>query len=380
MRTRSESVRRLILAVFCGLLFGAATAGNAQTTNQASNYPAQLPYSFGNFVWWTDAELRSLLKERIQGLGDEMATTPEAIGEMRDALKALLAEKGIAAEINSEEPSISALTAQRDPEAPEPAIRFSILNPQILLKKVVLKVEPESFASLLQVDDLWGEGKLYSAFGNWFIRSRIKEVLHQNGHLDAQVQITQQPPRKEGSHYQVGLIISVVAGPLYHVSSITVDGGPLLAGKDLSPFYKIKLGDVPPSYPLAELESKIREFYLHYGYADLEIKILPLFDRKSALVSYQVSVIPGPVYHLRNLTIANLNPEQESKVRDLFGMTPGDIYMEEAITGLNYRIASEPLFKGYSFSYEPKKDKTEDVIDLSLKFFKPSDDSSVTIK
>jgi outer membrane protein insertion porin family len=380
MGTRLESGRRFVSAVFCGLLLGAAIVGNAQTVPPASNHPAHLPYSFGNFVWWSDGELRALLKQRIPGLGDEIATTPAATAEMRDALKALLNEKGISAEILSEEPSIFTLNAQRDPEAPEPSIRFSILNPQILLKKVVLRVEPENFASLLQDDGHWGEGKQYSAFGDWFIRSRIKEILHQKGHLDAQVQITRQPPRKDGNRYQMGIVVSVNAGPLYHVSSINVDGDPLLAGKDLSQFYGMKVGDVPPSYPLAELESKVREFYLHHGYADLETRILPVLDRSRALVSYQVSVVPGPVYHLRGLTIEKLSAEQESKARDLLGMKPGDIYMEEAITGLNYRIASEPSLKGYNFSYEPKRDKTNNVIDLSLKFFKQSDDSSVMIK
>jgi len=67
----------------------------------------RLPYSFGNFVWWSDDELRSLLKKRIPGLGDEIATTTAAEGRVRDALKALLKEKGITAEVQSQEPSYS---------------------------------------------------------------------------------------------------------------------------------------------------------------------------------------------------------------------------------------------------------------------------------
>ena len=359
---------------------GTAIIGIAQSAEPVPNYPPHLPYSFGNFVWWSDNDLRALLMKRLPGLGDEISTTSASMGRIRDALKVLLKEKGIEAEILSEEPSDFSLSGKRDPEAPEPSIQFSILNPQILLSKVDLKVESENLASLLQDDAHWGEGKPYSAFGDWFRRSRIKEVLHQNGYLDAQIQINRQPPVKDGDRYQVALAVSVIAGPQYHVSSITADGGPLLAGRDLSPLFGMQDGDVPGRYPLANLTSQLGGFYRHYGYADVEIQNLPILDHDHALVSYHVNVIPGPVYHLRSITVEKLSAEQESKVRELLGMKPGDIYLDEAITGLYQKIASDPLFKGYGFGFGPNRDKTANVIDLSLTFYKEGGESSVTVK
>jgi hypothetical protein len=375
---RSKHIGRFIIATLFGLLTSAAVIGMAQAGNPTPNYPPHLPYSFGNFVWWSDDELRALLKKRIPGLGDEIAPTGTDVGRMRDALKALLKEKGIAAEIYSEEPSY--FGSARDPEAPVPSIQFSILNPQILLNKVALTVEPEDLASKVQTDGHWGEGKPYNAFGDWFRRSRIKEVLHENGYLDAQIQINRLPPNKDGDRYQVGLAVTVIAGPQYHVSSITADGGPLLAGMDLSRFFQMKEGDVPGHYPLAGLASQLREFYLHFGYADVEIQNVPVLDRDHALVSYHLDVIPGPVYHLRSVTVENLNAGQESKVRQLLGMKPGDIYLDEAITDLYHKIANEPLVKGYSFGFGPKRDKNANVIDLSLSFFKEGGESGVTIR
>jgi hypothetical protein len=380
MRIQSRPFRSSVTSSLLVLLLGSTAIGIAQTAKPAPDYPAHLPYSFGNFVWWNDDDLRTLLKKRMPWLGDEISTTSASLSRMRDALKLLLKEKGIQAEILSEEPSDFSLSGKRDPEAPEPSIQFSILNPQILLSKVDLKVESENLASLLQDDAHWGEGKPYSAFGDWFRRSRIKEVLHQKGYLDAQVQISRQPPVKEGIRYQVALAVSVVAGPQYHVSSITADGGPLLAGRDLSPLFGMQDGDLPGRYPLANLASQLRAFYQHYGYADVEIENLPTLDRDHALVSYHLNVIPGPVYHLRSITVEKLNAEQESKVRELLGMKPGDIYLDEAVTGLYQKIAADPLFKGYRFGFGPNRDKTANVIDLSLTFYKEGGESSVTIR
>lgn len=380
MRMRSKDVRRSAVATFIGLLVGMAAICTAQIAKPTSSYPTHLPYSFGNFVWWNDSELRVLLKQRIPGLGDEIAPTAASVGKMRDALKALLKGKGIQAEILSEEPSNSSFGGSRDPEAPPPSIQFSILDPQILLNKVTLKTAPENLASMVQADAEWGEGRPYSAFGDWFRLKRIKEVLHQNGYLDAQVQISRQSPQKDGTLYKVDLAVSVIVGPLYHVSSITADGGPLLTGKDLSRFFGMKEGDIPRRYPLAGLASELRYLYLHHGYADVEIENLPVLDHDRALVSYHLDVIPGPIYHLRSITVEKLNAEQESKARELLGMRPGDIYLDEAISGLYHKIANEPLFKGYSFGYGTKRDKAANVIDLSLSFFRQDDESSVTIK
>src|ERR1700679_1339056 len=120
------------------LMLCVASAAWSQTAQTAQSYPARLPYRFSNFVWWSDDDLRVLLKNRIPGLGDEIAPAPTSEGPVRDALKALLQQKQVVAEVQSEEPSPSAIDAERAPGAPGPAIVFSILSPQILVDKVVV--------------------------------------------------------------------------------------------------------------------------------------------------------------------------------------------------------------------------------------------------
>jgi hypothetical protein len=378
MRTRFKPALPSAVSAFFGLLLGVATIGHAQTAKSASGYPARLPYSFGNFVWWNDGELRTLLKKRIPGLGDDIPTTEASIDRMRDALRAILKENGITADIYSQEPSY--FGSARDPEAPEPSIEFSILRPEVLLSKVTLKVEPDDLASLIRSQVLWGEGKPYSAFGDWFIRSRVKNVLHENGYLDGQVQIARLPPFREGDHFQVGLAVTVIAGPQYHISSIAADGGPLLQGRDLTQFFVQKAGDVAGDGAFGRLPAELRSFYAHNGYADVVIRAPDVLDHEHALVSYHLEVIPGSVYHLRSLTIHNLDAAQETKARELLGMKPGDVFDETAINDLYHRLRTEPLLSSLEFSFGPAKDKTASVVDLTLDFEKKSDKSSVTIK
>jgi hypothetical protein len=220
-------------ALLAALILSATVAGLAQSTNHAQDYPSHLPYAFSNFVWWSDDELRTQLKRRIAGLGDEIAPDSDKLGKIRDTLKEMLRERGIQADVLSEEPSTFALTAERAPGAPPTAIVFSILSPPILIDKVVINQAPESLADLLRGRLQSREGHEYSSRQDWLPRSDVGEVLESHGYLEAHVDIAHDAPRTEGNRYLVNLLISLKPGPQYHLSSIAADGGPSSTGEGL---------------------------------------------------------------------------------------------------------------------------------------------------
>jgi outer membrane protein assembly factor BamA len=379
MGPRSKTVRYFVATLFFFFLTRFIVCA-AQVQKPKESYPVHLPYSFGNLVWWSDDELRALLKKRIAGLGDEIATTGLAEGRLRDALTALLKEKGVAAEVQSEEPSFSSFGAQRDPEAAGPSIRFSILHPSVLVDKVNVLGAPENLSTQISAEMKEGEGKPYSAFGDWYIRSRLKSVLGQNGYLDAKVQVSRELVDRVENNYLVGMQIAIDARQQYRISGLDADGGPLLAGKDLSRFFGKAVGDVAGRDPFENLRGNLWTLYRHFGYADVEIESNPQLDRAHAQVAYRLAVNPGPIYQLRKLSVEKLDAAQEARVRELIGMKPGDVYQDDAIANLYRKIVDEPLLKGYSFSFGPKRDKEAHAMDLTLSFFKDGNESRLTIK
>jgi hypothetical protein len=287
---KSKAIRSFLCVLLASLLLAASSA---QTAKPAFVYPSRLPYSFGNFVWWSNDELRALLKKRIPGLGDQIATTHAAEDQMRNALQAILKEKGIAAEVQSQEPSEFSLTAERDPEADAPTIGFFILSPQILIDKVVFTGAPESIATSLSENLRRREGHEYSAGQNWLVQSNAQEELIPKSYLEGKVVISHDAPRHVGDHYVVNLLVTVDAGPQYRISSITADGGPLLVGRDLSPYFSLKVGDLAGYGPFGKLAGDLRPLYWHWGYADVVVQGPPVLDHEHALVSYHLDVIPG---------------------------------------------------------------------------------------
>lgn len=362
------------------LMLCVTAAGWPQTAQPTQSYPAHLPYRFSNFVWWSDDDLRLLLKNRIPGLGDEIAPTSAAEGKVRDALKALLLEKQIVAEVQSEEPSPSAIGAERVPGAPEPAIVFSILTPQVVVDKVVVSQDATGLAASISEDLRPREGQRYSAEQDWWVRANVQEHLQADGYLEAQVDVAHDAPRRDGDRYLVNLLVSVKPGQQYRISSISAGGGPLLPGRDFSSSFALKPGEVAGRAPFGRVPGELRAYYWRYGYADVDVHESSQLDRAHALVSYRLDVHPGPIYHLRSLTILNLNAEQESKVRALLGMKPGDVFDQMAVDGLYRKIPADPLLTGYGFAFSPKEDKAAALVDLSLDFHKVGGGGRITIR
>jgi hypothetical protein len=377
VRVSTRAGFRCCCAFIAVLTLKPIAIASMQSPKPGQSYPTHFPYRFSNFVWWSDDELRALLKKRIPGLGDEITPAATSEARVREVLKTLLKDKGIVAEVQSEDPSAFSLTAERVTGAPLPSIVFSILSPEILVDKVIVSQAPDSLGGEALHTR---EGREYSAGQDWLVRSNAKEELESKGYLESDVDVAHDAPRIDGDHYVVNLLISVRPGPQYRISAITADGGPLLKGRDLSSYFAEKPGEIADAGPFGRLAGQLRAMYWQHGYADVEIVGPPVLDHELALVSYHLDVTPGPLYHLRSLTIHNLNPEQESKARELLGMKSGDVFDEMAINGLSNKLTSDPLMKQYGFTFGPTRDKSAAVVDLTLDFYKLSDKGGVTIK
>jgi hypothetical protein len=355
MRSAKFSSYLLALAVVAMLLSRGIFPQNA---NRPPAYPSHLPYSFSNVVWWSDDELRDLLKKQIPNLGDEVATTTGAEGGIRQALKVLLKQKGIVAEVQSEEPSYSALFAERAPGAPPMSVEFSISSPQILIDKIVISRAPDALIAPLK-ETLGGrEGHNYSSGQDWLVRSQITEKLEANGYLDTRVDISHDVPRRDGANYVVNLLITLTPGPQYHIASISADAGPLLPGRDLSSLFARRPGDVANGNPFGRLPGELRAYYEQRGFADVEINGTPVLDKEHAQVSYHLSVVAGPMYRLQTVTIQHLDPEQERRVQDLLGMKPGDIFNQMAIDSLYQKISLDPLLSAYHSASDRRRTRS----------------------
>jgi outer membrane protein assembly factor BamA len=362
---------------YCRLLtvtvvwLGSTFLGGAQTTGAESSARNKFPYSFSNFVWWSDADLRTELRRRIPSLGDEITRNSPAEAKINNVLTELLRRKGIDARVQSVEPSLDVFTQKRSPDAPPPSIVFSVLAPpSIVIETVVFENSPSDATELLSQTVSNMKGRSFSA-NLWADKLRIKQSLEQLGYLSTSVTLEHGQPTQQGDNYLVPVNAVIISGPKYHVLSVKADGGPLLKGRDLSPYFSLKPGDVATPNAFGRLAGSLRALYWHAGYPDVAFSGEPVLDSTRAFATYQFEVDPGPIYHLRSLKIENLDPSQQIEVENTLSLKAGDIYDALAVANLQSKLsAAGSALKGYGVSYSPQENKQDHIVDLTLSFYK----------
>ena len=368
------------------LLLPVLIPGASAQVTKAPQQPVseRLPYTFSNFAWWTDAQIRAELKHRIPSLGNEVSRGSAEEARVRDELTAMLATKGVHATVVSEEPSatqasvsafVKTLPFYIPGVAQRPHIVFSISSPQIIVGGLDVDSSPEG--------DIVGrvarqmEGKPFDSSAIPLEAHQLAEPLQRHGYLSAEVLVTPGHPLRVGDNYYVPLRAEVDAGPLYHVGMISADGGPLLRGRDLSGYFDLQSGEVATPYAFDRLESSIMTVYFQAGYASVHFVDKPELDPEHAVATYHLETVTGPQYRIRTLVVRNLSPAQEAEVRNLLALSPGDVYDQIAVDELHAKVQESSNLKGLDYSFAPSTDRNLNVIDLTLDFFKDSAQSSL---
>jgi hypothetical protein len=368
------------------LLLPVLIPGASAQVTKAPQQPVseRLPYNFSNFAWWTDAQIRAELKHRIPGLDDQVARGSAEEARLRDALTAMLAAKGVRATVVSEEPSatqasvsafVRTLPFYIPGVAQRPHIVFSIASPQIMVGGLDVDSSPEG--DIVERVARQMEGKPFDSSAIPLEAHQLAEPLQRHGYLSAEVIVTPGHPLHVGDSYYVPLKAEVSAGPLYHVGMISADGGPLLHGRDLSGYFDLQSGEVATPYAFDRLESSIMTVYFQAGYASVHFVDKPDLDPEHAVATYHLETVTGPQYRLRTVTVRNLSPAQEAEVRNLLALSPGDVYDQIAVDELHTKVQESANLKGLDYSFAPSTDRSLNVIDLTLDFFKDSAQSSL---
>jgi outer membrane translocation and assembly module TamA len=364
------SIQRIFHSILIGsaLVFGASAV--AQSTPNLMVSQERFPYIFSNLVWWSDADLRVELKKQIPTLGDDLGRNSPLEKRVRTILLEFLKKKGINTEVQIFEPSPTDPTARRAPGAPPVSIIFSVLAPPaVIVGPITFENAPPESIDLLQSAVHSLSGRDYESNTFWYPISQMKEALYGLGYLSAQASLSPGEPVKDDERYAVPLTAAVTPGVQYHVSTIAIDGGPLLKGRDLSNYATAKPGDIAKPNPFGRLAGTLRAVYWQAGYADVAFHGDPVLDEPKSRASYQFEVIPGPLYHVRSLKIESLTPAQEAEVRSLL-FKPGGIYDLMSLTSLSRKFTGPSLLNGYDFSYQPNEDKQNHFVDLVLTFYR----------
>lgn len=324
-----------------------------------------LPARFTNFVWWSPEELTSALKARVPlyiGVVPIAGNLQESISA---ALKAMLAEKGIAA-------TIVAAPVIPQPGATPTSLSFSIDSPQVRIHTLTFsQVSPAMQAKLEEVVKLQAGQPFQQDVTRTDITSQVNEIYRNDGYLDVAVlDLTHTAPQVTAAAIDLDLTATLHEGDPYHISQLTWQGSDVMSSVDFNKQVKLKPEDIASQLALRQSLAPLARAYYARGFQDAHIQAPATIDRPAHHVAYTVRVIPGDQYRLHSVKALGLSDIQRKQFDSAWHMKSGDFYDISYMTEFLKQNSGLQSLRGYSATYKAISDPNTHLVDLTINFAK----------
>jgi outer membrane protein assembly factor BamA len=324
-----------------------------------------LPASFTNFVWWSPAELTAALKARVPLYAGLVPTAGNLQNSISSALKAMVTEKGVTA-------NIVALAVSSQPGATPTSIAFAIQSPPIRVHALTVVHASPAMQSKL---DAVIKDQTNQPFDTNTTRPTISAALtttyHDAGYLDmAVLNLAQTPPKVTPTGVDLDLTATLNEGQPYQLFQLNWPGSDVISTADFNKQVKMKPGDMASEAALNQSLSIIAAAYFAKGFQDAKVKAPATFDHLGHHVSYTITVDPGPQYHIHSIKALGLSAEQQKQFDSAWHMNPGDFYDTTYLTEFLHKNSALQSLAGYSATYNASSDPDTHLVDLTITFAK----------
>ena len=320
------------------------------------------PAMYADFPWWDAASLNTAVATRVPLFHGSLAPESGMQQLVADTLTKMLAEKGVQA-------TVTAIPAQ-DPAGRGTGVEYHIDAPPVQIGAV-------SFAGVVAP---WNEpvgaiakaaaGQNYDGATEATLMTALRAIYHRQGYLEmAMSGFAHGAPQVSDGKVLVPVSATIDEGPQYKVASMTVAGGVLMSPEDFAKAAKLHPGDVANEDLLRGTLAMVAQPYKSHGYLRAKIEATPKFDPEQHTVSYAITVQPGPVFRMGELSLVNLSDAQKADVLKYWPLREGDVY--DATLAVSFLLKNKNnlhSLDGWSGSWKAYEHEDTQVVDLVVTF------------
>ncbi|SNS37460.1 outer membrane protein insertion porin family [Granulicella rosea] len=320
---------------------------------------------FENIVWMQPEELSAALAAKLPLFAHGLPEAGQTQARVDAALTEILAAKGVTA-------TVSHAIVEPSTGHPLRVVEYKVESPAVVLHGAHLSGVATEMVPAIRAALTRNNGTRYNeGLAGVTSAARLLQPYSDLGYIDARLDHLTRAvvPGADEKHVQVDITAAVVAGDAYKVSALNYAGTPVVSAEDFAKTVKLKPGDIASGKALFASLAPVTVAYHGKGYMDAVVDATPVEDAATHQVAYTVTVIPGDVYKLRNITVKGLTPELTAKFNSLFQLHSGDVYSETAVTGFFKQHIANPPFQGYGGAYDAVADPDTHLLDLTVTFF-----------
>lgn len=287
---------------------------------QLSDNDQLVPARFDNFVWLTDKDLLSQLRERIPLFKGLLPVGGDLADEVSDALQAVLIEQKVQGKADYMR------VAQRD--GPIEAFLFTVGNHNVRIQNVVFTGAGLDEAPLLKdaAKRLIGSDYAHTTIQNEE-RIGFRPIYLQRGHLKASFEETQvKVVHDSEEETSVDVTIAVTPGLQYKLTDVGWTGNNVFPSPQLQGLIRVKAGEPADAVQLDKDLRDVAVLYGTKGYMAPTITPKPAMDDSASTVHYDIEIHEGDVYKMGELEIRGVDEKTKSKLVFDWKLGEGQVY------------------------------------------------------
>jgi outer membrane protein insertion porin family len=321
------------------------------------------PVRYANFPWWDEAALNAAVAAKVplfHGTVPPESGMQEAVA---DALTALLKEKGVEATVTGA-PSQDLGTGKTQ------GIEYHIDAPPVQIGTVTLAGVSDAWATPVAGIEKAAQGQAFDGAAEATLRAALNAIYHRQGYLEMEMNgFARGEPQVTDGKVMVPVRASIMEGVQYRVGTLTLAGDVLMTPADFAKTAKLHSGDVANEDLLRGTLAAVAYPYKAHGYLRAKIDAMPRFEAANRTVNYAVTVEPGPVFHMGELSLVNLNDQQKADVLRLWPMREGDVY--DATVATSFLVKNKNnlhSLDGWSGNWKAFEHEDTHIVDLVVTF------------
>jgi outer membrane protein assembly factor BamA len=334
-----------------------------QLTPAAQLFPIQLT----NLPLSAGADVDSRLHAQFPLYHGKVPASGGLADDVRGALEQMLAAEGIKA-------TVMAVAPGGPPGTKNGFVSYSVMAPPVLVGQIGLSVKSATLDAGGQEILTRLTGSPYDQVGTPSqISTYLGNYYRDLGYLEVVAEGVQDgAPVVSADDVRIPFEVTVTPGLQYRLAGVQFAPGVVVEQSDKRA--PIHPGDVAAGQQLTSAWQFVSRQYHNRGFMRASVHPVPSFDRAKGVVSYMVSVEPGPQFTMGNLTIENVSDDLRALMMAAWKMPAGSVFNEGAI--LNYfaigdaNQALKRTFAGANCKFTLSLNDASHTVDVTLRLEK----------
>ena len=314
-------------------------AGEVTVIFEVEEANRSLPVVFENFVWFTDEELASAIRNDIPFFNGAAPEAGDATEKIVQSLQRLLNERKIPGHVEVMPYNDLAKGTQeflftvRGVKIPVCSLSFP--GAEAVAEAELIKASQPLINSDFSRKDISGFAT-YTLFPLYRRLGRLRAQFRE----PAPARAENLPNCVDG----VTVTVPVDEGIVYSWAKSDWSGNQSLSATELSAALGMKTGEVADGTKIDAGLMEVRKAYGRKGFLVVRTKESSQFDDSAHWVSYQFAVSEGPQYHMGNLIINGLAPDLTQSLKESWTLQSGAVFDESYVD--DFRLNALPRFIG----------------------------------